>query len=233
MKTVVFKKQTDGSFRGSWIDAVTQKRKFKTVKSQAAADVWNRERKAGHAAHGRLAASLETPLVGAWAQYNDRLKEVGSSLAEVAEEALTRLLAVKCEGTAEKCLTTFLDKKAFLGKSPRYVGDLRKKVNAFLRSLPEGAKTDMKLITTLDIKNYLDKLKTGQTDRDNHERNVGGWIRWAAFAGWTGITMPPKPPKGSKARKNSKGVARFITPMKSHHFYDPPWRARNGQYSRP
>jgi len=212
MNEVVFTEQNNGSFRGSWIDPVTQKRKFKLLKNPKAAEAWNRERKAGHAAHGRLAASIETPLVSAWAKYDENLKEVGSSLAEVADEALKRLLAVKCEGTAEKCLTEFLNKKTFLGKSPRYVGDLRKKVNAFLRSLPKGEKTEMKHIATLDIKNYLDQLKSGQIDRDNHERNIGGWIRWAAFAGWTGISMPPKPPKGSKARKNKKGVAKIYHP---------------------
>ncbi len=209
MKEVVFKEQKNGSLRGSWIDSSTRKRRFKIVQKQPEADAWNRERKASHAAHGRLADSLDTTRVGTWAQLDDALAVLDTTLVAVAEEALKRLRAVRREGAASECLKLFLAGKTRADNAPRYVGDLRKKVNSFLATLPKGDGTPMRDITTADIKKHLDGLKTGKADRQNHERNIGGWIRWAVFDGWTGISMPEKPPKGKgTGMQKQKGVAK-------------------------
>jgi len=209
MKEVVFKEQTNGSLRGSWVDSSTRKRRFKVVQKQSEADAWNRERKASHAAHGRLADSLDTTRVGTWSKLDDALAKLDTSLVTVAEEALKRLRAVKRVGTASECLKLFLAAKTRADNAPRYVADLRKKVNSFLATLPKGDETPMRDITTADIKKHLDNLTTGQADRQNHERNIGGWIRWAVFSGWTGISMPEKPPKSKgTGMQKQKGVAK-------------------------
>jgi len=156
---VLFSMQKNGSLRGSWIDASTGKRRFKIVKTQKEADSWNRDRIATHAAHGRMAVSLDTTRVGTWAELDAALAELDTTLVGVAQEALKRLQAARRVGTASECLNLFLQEKTLSDNSPKYVADLRKKVNAFLTTLPKGSETAMREIRTSDIKKHLDGLE--------------------------------------------------------------------------
>ena len=160
-----------------------------------------------------MADSLDTTRVGTWAELDAALVKLDTTLVGVAEEALKRLGAAKRVGTASECLAMLLLEKTRSDNAPKYVADLRKKVNAFLTTLPKGGETAMREITTSDIKKHLDGLTTGKVDRQNHERNLGVWIHWAVFHGWTGIGMPVKPPKGKgTGKQKQKGVAETYSP---------------------
>ncbi|MCX6865932.1 MAG: hypothetical protein NTV46_06875 [Verrucomicrobia bacterium] len=193
-------------------DPVTRKKRYKQFRTNLEAGVWVKNEKVRQLAHGRITSGLDGAVVSNWSRLEEELASLGTSLAEVGREAVKRLTKVTKRGTARECFTAFAEMKIRESSRPRYLGDLRKKANAFLRSLPEADQTQMRAITEPEVTNYLDNLRTSKTDRLNHERTLGVWMRWAYSDGWMGADPMPRRPKGQKTVQTTHGEAVTLTP---------------------
>lgn len=195
------------------LDPVSKKKRYKQFRTKLEAGVWVRNEKIRQLEHGRITSGLDGALVSTWNRLDQELGLLGTNLAEVGADALKRLAAATKRGTAAECLAEFLLAKTSELKRPRYIGDLRKKANAFLRTLPNGESTEMRMITRAEIVEYLNSLKSSQVDRENHETTIGVWMRWATANGWLGGDPMPKRQKGrKKADAIKKGEAVILTP---------------------
>lgn len=179
-------------------------RRFRTKK---AADAFALDKEVEIANRGREAAALHDSIAkeAAWAVRE--LKPYGVSLREVVAEFISRRNASDRSSRVDDAINEFLDLKKAAGKSPRYLGDLRYKLNRFATDYGE---TLMAEISPAILDAWLEGLGVSPVTRNGFHRVLSVFFEWGGKRGY--CNREENPARAAETAKETRGRVPIFTP---------------------
>ena len=109
------------------------------------------------------------------------LKPHGLTLRAAAEFFIRHIKTVKSDVKIKVLISEILENKEKDGSSPRYLKDLRTRLNIFAKSFPDQSLIDF---STSQVDDWLREIKHGATTRNNYRRILGVMFAYALKRGY-------------------------------------------------
>lgn len=177
-------------------------RRFRTKK---AADKFALDKEVEIANRGREAAALHDRIAqdAAWA--HQQLKPYGVSIREVVLDYLARRNAAERSARVEDAIDEFIDLKKAAGKSARYLGDLRYKLQRFAGDHGERLLSE---VTPAMLDAWLEGLGVSPVTRNGFQRVLGVFFEWGAKRGY----CAENPARAAESAKETPKRVPIFTP---------------------
>jgi integrase len=156
-------------------------RKSKRFRTKAAAEAFFLDKETALVNHGRASAALHEKAIREAAWCMEQLKPLGASLSNVVADFVERQHARRNSEGLTTASRAFLREKAQDGREPRYLREIRNRLEHLARDFPKSRLSDF---TTAILDKWLRALPGKGTTRNNYRRTLSSFFGWAVDRGF-------------------------------------------------
>lgn len=182
-------------------------RNARRFKSKRAADAFAQDKQVEITNRGREAAAIHDSVAmeAAWALRE--LKPYGVTLREAVSEYIARRRACEKSSRVDDAIGEFLDMKKAAGKSARYLGDLRYKLNRFAC---DHGQTLMAELAPASLDAWLEGLEVAAVSRNGFRRVLSVFFEWGGRRGY--CNREENPARAAEMAKETLNRVPIFTP---------------------